>query len=243
MKCITGTFNGTGAAVYIGIGFKPDMVIVRCPTDGAGPSLTWSKNDRVAAQSEGLLDTNGATALAPKAYGAGIRPYEGGVLLTAAMQTSTGYGEGVYLVRDAKDYRYGTNAMPGPNGGSGDAVASTIDTWTIGVLANRTGNFNEDVTGTYIGAGSKIVIQANSGKESIVEAYIEALTAGQGEAANEVTLSRQIGSGAVRFISGKYDYAPQTIGQITLPGFVVNMTTVINVNNEVQEFQAFLFDD
>ncbi len=241
MKCITGTFNGTGAAVYIGCGFKPDMVIVRCPTDGAGPSLVWSKNDRVAAQTEGLLDTNGATALAPKAYGAGIRPYEGGVLLTAALQTSTAYGEGVYLVRDAKDYRYGPNELPG--GGSGDATADTIDTWTIGVLANRTGKFNSNVTGTYIGAGSKIKIQANSGKESIVEAYIEALTAGQGDTANEVTLSRQIGSGSIRFISGKYDYAPQTIGQITLAGFVVNMTTVINVNDEVQEFQAFQFDD
>ena len=243
MKCITGTFNGTGAAVYLGIGFKPDMVVVRSLSDGANPSLVWTKNDRVAAQTEGVLDTNGATALAPKAAGAGIQPYEGGTILTAALQTSTGYGEGVYLVRDAKDYRYGPNAMPGPNGGNGDAIARTIDTWTLGVSANRTGNFNADVTGTYIGAGSKIVIQANSGKEEIIEAYIEALTAGQGITANEVTLSRAIKSGAVRFISGKFDYAPQVVGQIILAGFKINMTTVVNVNDEVQEFRAYKFDD
>jgi len=246
MKCVRGTFNGTGAALYIGCGFIPTRVEVRAVGDAGGlnPRVKWSSNDRVAAQAEGVLDTDMATQAVQLAAGEGISAYAGGDILTAALQTDTTYGGGIYLVRDEKDYRYGTNAMPGPNGGSGDAVATTIDTWTLDTSANRTGHFNEDVTGTYIGAGSKITIETGYGKLKIHEdLFIEALTATQGEAADEVTLNRAVGAGRVRKITGMYDFAPQAVGQIILPGFKISATTHINVDGEMQEFVAYLDDE
>ncbi len=242
MKCVSGVFNGTGAALYVLCGFEPDKVIVRAVGDADSASVIWTKNDRVAAHINGVVDTDGATANVLKAAGTGIELYKGGETLTAAMQTSTGYGEGVYLVKDNRDYRYGVDQLPG--GGSGDAVLDTIDTWTLGVAGNRTGNFNEDVTGGYIGAGSRILI-ARGGDANVQEdwAVIEALTAGQGEAANEVTLSTAVATGKVRFISGKYDYAPLAIGQMTPAGFKLNLTALVNVNDEMQSFEAIKFDD
>ena len=244
MKCITGTFNGTGADLFIGLGFVPDKVIVRDITTAAGPSLIWTKNMRIAAMTEGLLDTDGTTTLASQVAGAGIQPYEGGIQLTSALQTSTGFGEGVYLVKNTNDWRYGINSKPGPNQGSGDAVADTIDTWTLDTAGNRTGHFNEDVTGDYIGAGSPIHIETGYGRIKIIEKlYIESLTATQGEAADEVTLSRSVVAGRVRYIGAKYDYVPQVVGQTIFAGFKLSMTTPINVNDEVQYFEAYLFDD
>ena len=243
MKCVSGTFNGTGAALFVLCGFVPDKVVVRAVGDAGNlsPSLVWTKNDRVAAHVEGVLDTDGATQLVDEPAGSGICIYEGGELLTAAMQTSTGYGEGVYLIKDDKDYRYGTDAQPG--GGSGDAVSTTIDTWTLDTSGDRTGSFNEDVTGAYIGAGSRILLDNANGNVKQKWAVIEALTAGQGEADDEVTLNRAIESGVVRFISGKYDLAPLAVGLRTPAGFKLNMTANVNEFDELQTFEAYLFDD
>ena|GEM_PF-798096 len=244
MKCVSGTFNGTGAAVYIACGFVPDEVIVMAPGDAGAvaPHIYWDKNMRDASAIEGVLIPGAGDTQDDLAAGAGIQPYEGGVLLTAALQTSVAYGEGVYLVRDDRDYRYGPDLAPMNQ--SGDAVAVNIDTWTLDTSANRTGHFNEDVTGDYIGAGSRVLI--SRGGEARPKEYwatIEALTATQGEAADEVTLSRAIGSGTIRFIGGMYDYKPQAVGEQTLAGFLLSSTTVVNVNDELQSFKAIKYDD
>jgi hypothetical protein len=240
MKTVTGKFNGTGAAVFIACGFVPTRVIVRAPGDAGTyrPSISFDVNETVAAQSEGVLDTDGATQLIQLGYGEGISVYEGGDILTSDMQTTTAYGEGVYLVPDGTDYRFGTGALPG--GGNGDAVADTIDKWAIDVLATRKGHFNEDVTGTYIGVGSEILIDTGSSRIKWTKAFIELLTAGQGEAASEVTLSRQIGSGEIRKIKGKFGHKPQTVGEHTQAGFKLSATSVVNVNDELNTFIAIL---
>jgi hypothetical protein len=145
----------------------------------------------------------------------------------------TTYGEGVYLKWDDYDYRYYNGNKP-----LGDAVAEDIISWTLDTSANRTGHFNEDVTGTYIGEGSKIII--DSPGLGPREYTILALTATQGEAADEVTLNYAVPSGPVRYISGMYSMKPMIAGEVTPAGFLLSMATV-NANGNICAFTAGTF--
>ncbi len=221
MKTISGSFNGTGAALYLCLGFVPDFVDVY---NAEGTQILQAKWNiemmRTAEISEGIQLSGADVAAAALTAAAGILPYYGRETLTSTMAGTVTYGEGVYLKRDDKDYRYGTD---------GDAVADDIDTWTL--TSGYTGYFNEDVTGTYIGEGSYIWIDG-------LKYAIQSLTAGQGEAAGEVTISHTgIKSGLVEYISGKYGYKPMVSGETTKEGFVIANTTV-NVNDEMCSFVA-----
>ena len=233
-KLVSGTFNGTGAAVYICLGFVPDMVHLYAVEDAEGARVRWSKHYRAAESNNGVLDHGGAQSTALYTAGTGIEPYEGGDMMTATNQTSVAYGEGVYLKFDTiGDYKanlsYGFDAV--------------VDTWTLGSSANRTGNFNADtLSSTRIGEGSLILIEEKSTMRQ-KWAIIEAVTAGQGIAANEVTLSRSIGTGKVLFVGGMYSMIPVPIGEVTAAGFKLNATADINVNDEIQAVEASLFDN
>lgn len=231
MRMVSGVFNGTGAAVYICCGFIPDFVRVLALGDDKAGNLFWRKGFRLAKINEGVLDTNGNTDFTLKTFGAGIAPYYGGDILTEDNQTSVTYGEGVFLGPDDFDYKNSQTAK----GNAGDGVATDITTWTLDTSGNRTGHFDEDVVGTYIANGSPIVID---GKDYL----IEAVTAAQGEAADEVTLNYAVPSGDVHYIGGKYGYKPIPIGEITSKGFLLSMTTVVNVNNELQYFEAGIYN-
>jgi len=225
---IGGHFNGTGADVFICVGFVPDFVNIMNLEGTVELKIQWNKMMMGAAEVVEGIDTQieVPTALTK---GNGIMPYYGGETLTEAMQTSTGYGEGVYLKRDDWDYRhYSGNVNPG------DAVAVDIDTWTLDTTADYTGHFNEDVNGDYIGEGSRICID---GKWYT----IVALTAAQGEAADEVTLSNTVPSGNVLSISGKSGYKPIPVGQMTPAGFSISNAT-INVNDALISFECGTYD-
>ncbi len=227
---ISGTFNGTGAAVYLCIGFVPDYVTVWNLEGTQVIKLEWTKEMMRSGEIvEGIQFTGADVAAAALTKGAGILPYYGGEVLSATAAGTTTYGEGVYLKKDDWDYRYYSG-----NKSPGDAVAVDIDTWTLGSSTNYTGNFNEDVNGTYIGEGSRICIDGKW--YSIV-----ALTATQGEAANEVTLSHAVSSGKIYHISGMYDYKPMVAGENTPAGFVLANATV-NVNNAICAFEAGAYD-
>jgi hypothetical protein len=233
MKVVTGTFNGTGAAVFLCLGFIPDFIKLLALEDDAGANAAWNRDMRAADCINGILDTNGATALSLLTAGNGFEPYEGGEVLTAAMQTSADYGEGVYLAFDKRMTRDERNSTA--NGGS--AVTEVISTWTLDTAGNRTGHFNEDVaSGGRIGEGSKICIDG-------VWYTITALTAGQGEAANEVTLDRAAPSGVIEAITPMYDLAPLAVGDITPAGIKCNITSVVNVDDEMQMFIAGTYDN
>lgn len=231
MRVVRGIFNGTGAAVYLCIGFVPDWVVLWNLEDADGAKMVWNRDMRRVAdcvQGRQYVGSSGATQQALLTT-TGIEPYKGGDLLTTSNQTSVTYGEGVYLGWDQKDYR----VKPGDGG---DSVSDLIDTWTLDTTANRTGHFNEDVTGTYIGEGSEIMIDG-------VWYAIVALTAGQGEAADEVTLSQSAPSGDVQCISGKYGLKPIAVGNVTPKGFKLNSTSVTNVNDEMIGFEAGVYDN
>ena len=237
MKKIGGTFNGTGAALYVCCGFIPDKVTlfgVDDATSNIVPIVFWSRHFTGLVSNNGVLIPGDAT-WSKFTAGLGIEPYEGGDVLTSALQTSVAWGEGVYLTWDRQDYRQSE---------SYGYKSEAIDTWTLGSSGNRTGNFNDDIlaSGSRIGEGSHILIQESMGGK-IKEAVIEVLAASQGGAANEVTLSRAIGSGSVLRIGGMYDMKPVAVAKTTPAGFKLNATSSINVNDEIQAFEAETFDN
>jgi len=226
MKTVAGTFNGTDAAVYLCLGFVPDRVKIRAVEDTDAGTLEWDINYRSAEQDNGVVyHTAGGIVPVLLTAGQGIEPYEGGDLMTTVNQTTVANGEGIYLKRDDKDYR------------SSDIIdgSDLIDTWTLDNSGNRTGHFNNDIVGTYIGEGSRVCID---GKWYVIEAC--AGSAGSGD--NEVTLSRAAGSGDVQFISNMYDYSPVPIGDVAPAGFKCCKTSIINVNDELQAIEASLFE-
>lgn len=226
---IGGTFNGTGAAVYICCGFVPDFVKVWNCEGGQALQLEWNKNMRSVEIQEGVeLATS---TFAANLVSAGIARYYGGDTLTTTTAGTTTYGEGVYLKRDARDYRYVTNSDLGI---VGDAVGSTINKWTL--YSAFTGHFNADVTGTYIGEGSPICID---GKWYT----ITVLSGGTGNATNEVTLNATgVPSGEVQYIGGMYDYKPMVAGEITPAGFLIS-DTVVNADGNLCCFEAGTYDN
>jgi len=235
-QIIAGTWNGTGAAVYICPGFIPDEVRLWAVEDSELAKVTWGREFRAAESDNGYVSHGGAQGHVLYTAGQGVEPYVGGDVLTATEQTSTDYGEGVYLGWDHKDYR-----QDSAYGYSGNSV---IDTWTLTTSGNRTGRFNADTPASVsrIGEGSRILIEEDvTGLAKW--AVVEALTAGQGITDDEVTLSLAIASGKIRFISGLYSMAPIAIGQTTPKGFKLSATTEINVNDEINAFTAIKYDN
>jgi hypothetical protein len=234
MRTIHGHFNGTGADVYIELGFIPVRVELFSLESATPNVLIWDKcmlHDTLSC--EGILLPKGGGAIEDNAATEGVAIYVGGDTLTSSNQTSTTYGEGVYLSQDTKDYRYYTDSDAGI---SGDASTETIADWTLDTDGSQTGHFNSDVTGDYIGEGSTIRIKSG---QAIYEAAIVSLTASQGSAADEVTLSYDVPSGDVIFIGGKYSWTPTALGKVTKPGFRVSNTT-INPNDGMVGFRAYL---
>jgi len=239
MNEITGTFNGTGAQVFVCCGFIPDEVRIISAGDAEVADMLGTRDLRVAALVDGFMNHGGAQAVTLYTAGTGLQPYYGGDLMTATNQTSTAYGEGIYLgwdrgVNPARSLNYAQDNVYGYQGGS------PIDTWNLDTSGNRTGSFNADVQvsgTTRIGAGSRILIEQNINRRQRW-ATIEALTAGQGIADDEVTLSEAISSGKVRYIGGQYDMVPIPIGETTPQGFILNVTTDTNMNDQMQVFIA-----
>lgn len=223
---VSGVFNGTGAAVYLCVGFVPRRVRLWNLVNSTEYAYEWwAECMRDGTCYEGWLFTNGVPGA--KTAGAGIRQYEGGDLMTSSNQTSVTYGEGIYLGWDLQDYRQNNSYGP---------ASGRIDTWTLGNSGNRTGNWNTALvsSGNRIGAGSKIRIKEDS-SGLVKEAGVTAMS-NQGAAANEVTLTRAIGTGKITFLSGMYDLAPIALGKVTPAGILLSDTT-FNTNDDNIAFE------
>jgi hypothetical protein len=200
--------------------------------------IEWFRNAGCAEIARGMHEVTGTTyrSLDPRtAADGGIYVYEGGDLLTTTNQTSVGYGEGVYLGVDNRDFRLVSTDPINPGDGSG----ANVTKWTLNTSANKTGQFDADVVGAYVGEGSRIRIRQDKyAPLPEYDAMITALTAGQGIAADEVTLDRAIPSGWITRLTGKYGMAPIDRGLVTPAGIVLEMTSVVNVNDERQQVIA-----
>jgi len=232
MRKVSGTFNGTGAGVYICCGFLPDAVRIYGAEDAEAATLEWNRNMRAAEMVEGLIRHGTGQAPTLLTAGTGVRPYIGGDLLTSTLQTSVVYGEGVYQVRIQRDYRFADQ----------DADSVDINEWTLDTAGSRSGKFNADVASTavHIGEGSPIQIGDDQSKEWFI---IESVTAGQGKSDDEVVLNYAAPSGTVYAIRGMYDFNALAVGRVTPAGFYLATTTDINVDGEMQCFEAEQWDN
>lgn len=225
MRRVGGLFNGTGADLYLCIGFIPDWVHVVNQESGNMEEIIWNINMARASEAvEGLYKVAGVwTELT---LGAGIQPYKGGDTLTSTSAGVTTYGEGVYLKWLKNDFRKLVANSPG---GLGDASEEDIDTWTLDTAGSYSGHFNGAVTGTYIGKGSKIIIDG-------VCYAIAGWTADGGDA-NDVVLNLPAPSGNIEYIGPMYDFTPMISGEVTPAGFMIGHATT-NVNNSICVFEA-----
>jgi len=243
MKRFQFTFNGTGADVYLCLGEIPDHVLIvpigGSATTGVTDTATlewWRMGGAHNVISQGQL-TYENTKLSRANYviggGDGISLYRGGDVMTSSNQTSVTFGEGVYLEPFDMDMRYGPTHGKTPY----DSVSAVINQWTLDTAANRTGHFNEDVTGTYIGPGSRIIIAG-------VEYFIHTLTATEGSGADEVTLNEAAATGQIEYIGPKWTTRPVPIGATTKAGIKLETVTGdINTDGETHLVIATMFDN
>lgn len=209
---ISGTFNGTGADLYVGIGFIPDWVRVYNLENANENSVFWSIQMRSAEQLEGLQLSNSTTS--PLTVGNGVSIYRGEDQFTTA-QTA-------YIVCNVEDQR-------------GSGSGNDVTTWTLDTSADKTGKFNAGVSTSYVGEGSRICIREDV-SQAVKWATIMAMT-NDGDADDEVTLSEAVKSGDVLFIGPMYDYSGVAANTPMPAGFKVSNTT-INGSGELCFFEA-----
>jgi len=246
MKRFQFTFNGTGADVFLCLGEIPDHVLIipigGAVTTGVADKITleWWRlacQHDVISKGQVTYDDSGIQR-ANYAIGDsdGISIYRGGDVMTSTNQTSVSFGEGVYLEPFDMDMRYGPTHGKAPY----DSVSAVINQWTLDTSGDRTGHFNEDVTGAYIGAGSRIIIAG-------VEYFIEVLTAGEGKGDDEVELNEAVATGQVEHIGPKWTTRPIPIGRTAPAGIKLETITGgaldINKNNETHLVIATMFDN
>ena len=218
MQAIGGTIKGTGAALYVGIGFIPDEVVISALDTTDAGELRWTSNmARNATQEEGIVLGGATLALTRLAHGAGIAAFLGGNQISST-QTA-------YLLRDESPNKIGD-----------------VSTWTLDTSANRTGHFDEGVSTSTVGPGSVVIIKETIGTREPTVVAITAIT-NDGDAADEITLNKAVNSGDVYFIGGMYDFIAATSGQIMPDGFVINDTSHVNVDGKVIAFTAIKYDD
>jgi hypothetical protein len=218
LRQISGTFNGTGADIYVGLGFVPDWVEIMSLETTDEERQYWDRDMRSAEMFGGYtIDDDGA--FSPVTIGAGIAEYLGGNLVTAA---ST-----VYLQKYSKDQR---------DAGSGGVISR----WILDTPGSRTGHFDNPVNTTYVGEGSIVQIgkEAAPGRD---QAVILALS-NDGDAADEVTLSKDLGTNEVLYISRMYDYWGVSANTVMSPGFFLDSTAAVNTSGDMLRFRAGTFD-
>jgi hypothetical protein len=222
MKYISGIYLGTGSAMTLGLGFKPDEVIIR---GVAGVTIfRWSKDlGRVATAAGGVVQINhGSAQLNVKTMTQGIRLYSGGVSL-ASVDTNI-------LTHISLQDASTSSAVNTDQRGS-------ITTWTLDTAANGTGHFNAASGGTYAGVGSKVVLFTNRREyTSFIRAQTSTWTT-----ADHITLDPDVPASAdVRYIGPQYDFLSHPIDCPTPDGIILIDTTYL-ADATVHELQAWQY--
>jgi len=207
-----GIIKAKAATLYVGLGFKPRKLLIKNLTDIT--SLTFATDFRAGVLAEthyGISRAKAGDEAAITTAAGGVVLYDGGDLMSAASTS--------YLVRNDKDMR--------TTDGAGGVQ---ITQFTVGSVANKTGNFNVDTAGSHIGAGSVIIL------DNGFETYITALTmdGATGGNANEVTLAA-LPAGAVAGkvysvskIRSKWDLSGSAAAVLTPSGFTLGASATVN---------------
>ena len=218
MSKFVGTFLGSGAVRYIGLGFVPTKVKIQNIHAADLARIEWQKqNSAYATAAEGILFgiTTGAETAAALTVGTGVAPYYGGDVVAAAAVTH------IIPVGEIAAYN-------GDQRGKGSA--GTVTAWTIDTAGSFTGHFDKLVDTTYVGVGSKVLIR---GKDTVVREYNIVALSNDGDAANDVTLDRLAASGDVVYISYLYDMAAAPAGTVMPAGIYLAETAACNATSEL----------
>ena len=217
MNKFIGIIKGTAATLNVSLGFIPRKVTIRNLTTLTGHLYAADMVAGVLAETHyGVSQAAAGDVAAVTTAAAGVIPYVGGTLLSAASTTC--------LSRNDKDQRGAYNAN------------APITAFTIGSVANKTGNFNVEASSDLVGPGSIVII---GGKEFRVVAMTS-----NGQEANEVTLN-DIPAGAVAGsvfpvakIRSRFDLVGSPAGVVTGPGFTLGANATVNSNGGVLLVEA-----
>lgn len=221
MLFASGTFDGTGATIYVGIGFKPKAVTLWNVTEASNflQYGVWNTGMYGLAACQGgkkmVFDDDTAGDADSLAFGSGVSIYEGG---TVGLNTE------VYLIKD-----------PSPD--KRNAGSTPITTWTLGSSSNKTGNVNAACTVTapnIVGVGSTIYIDGGQGAKK----YTILAFTNYGEAANYITLDVAAPSGTVTFLGGRFSYVQCPTSLIMPAGFALAADAALNADSEMMYFEA-----
>jgi len=229
MRVINASYLGAGtSALYIGLGFIPQKVVLRNIDQSQQEELVWNTSMiRAATAAEGILRTTiGAddTGLTVLTVGNGIVPYAGGDKIATA----------------SANYIVPVNSEALFQGDMRQKTGTEINTWTLDSSGSQTGKFNTAVDETYVGVGSRVTIEETS-TGLLVQATIVAFTS-DGSDDDDVTLNIDVASGTVKKISYKYDFCQAQAGTVMPAGIKVNDTTYVNAASQQCFIEAGTYD-
>jgi hypothetical protein len=223
MKLISGTFLFDDArATYLCLGAIPDFIRIfpsGLPSLADAQVLYFEQNFLLGATGTGghpggrlVAETGDDLLITAAAVGSGIEMYNGGTMLTAALQDSATYGgTGPYFGFDPV---YGDYRVRGASNTSAPP-ANYTNTGT------RDGKFDNPVSSTYIGVGSRVLIESPNGDGSAQWYRITEFTT-DGDANDDLEFDRNCADGRVLQITGMYSMIPLAVGKVTLPGVKIN---------------------
>lgn len=216
------TFNGTGATVYLGIGFLPDRVKVYNHEITAPTWLEWNRGMKTLGPCGWLVEhvSSGAT-ITRCAAAAGIVPFYGRKLVTG--DSATAYLR-PHVIRDFR----------------GQGTLGWIGRFTETVYANRTGLVNAGVPTTYVGVGSTIAIKEDS--TGVIKRVSITTCTNDGDASGELTLSDSVHTGDVLFLGPMYDLIAGAVGD-NIPQGVSIVLNAFNVSADYMAIEASTYDD
>jgi len=217
------SFLGSGAARYIGLGFVPTKVKIQNVHAADLARIEWDEaNQMKTTACDGILFgiTTGNETAAALTVGTGVSPYAGGDSVSAAAATHIA----------PKDFN---TLYMGDMRGKG--TAGTVTAFTMDTPGNRTGHFDKLVDTTYVNVGSPVLIRDANGFNQV--ARIVAIS-NDGDAANDVTLDRNVGSGDVLEIGYMYDLVNAAAGSIMPAGIYLAETAACNATSEICYIEA-----
>ena len=220
MRRVSGTLDGTGSAIYLGLGFIPDAVEMFNLESTNPYFLKWNKDMRSAGQIGGYVIDNATPARLAET--AGIELYEGGDIAAS--------GNTAYLV--PFDMVHGQYNLAR----KGELITTAVTSWTLDTAASRTGSFNAGVNTSHVGIGSKVRIW-NPLTRKEYEATIMVLT-NDGDADDEVEFDIEVPSGDVMFIGPRFDYVAAPAGMVIPQGLKIATTGNLNSSGETIQFEA-----
>jgi len=217
MKKYGGIYIGTGAVLNIGLGFEPDFVRLYNGGEAEGDIIEWDRTmQRLDLTFGGRFQSALAGDESLLTQDNGIMLYRGGTRIVTPSSA--------YIIPAVLVATYAGNM-------AAKGTGATLSKWTLGSLANATGNWNAECNTTYVGVGSEIWIRPDADQDVVLRRTITALTS-NGDQANEVTLDQAAGTGVIERVSYLADFVQAPAGFVMPAGITINDVTHLNATSQ-----------